>query len=300
MDRPRCFVLYFVLTLGACSSREVQPDAARPPRAVGGDVLATVDGVPITRAQVALATGAPPAGHGEVAPVSADAVLERLVQQEVLAQRALATHADRDADFLEELAVHEAQLDAWKRERLAQLYAQYEGRRRPPISEADARQYYDANITKIRTEVRVGQILLRDRARAEAALRDLRAGASFDEVAARQFPSLPDPTSKPWELAPLRWNQLPAQWSPVIDGIAVGQTSELIVGGGSRFWILKVLERRENPELTFEATRPLIGTLLREQGARDARTHLVENARAAAHIVYAHPPAAVSAAATEP
>jgi hypothetical protein len=82
----------------------------------------------------------------------------------------------------------------------------------------------------------------------------------------------------------------------VIDGIAVGQTSDLIPGPGGRFWIISVLERRENPAMTFEAARPDIATILRGQGASGARTRLEQETRAAATVVYAHQPTPEAAA----
>ena len=300
MNRTSLRVLLLCAALAACSSpsrpHESPPAPAGPPVvAVGGDVLATVNGVPITRADLALATSGGASPHGGAAP-PADAVLQHLVQQEALAQRAVAAHLERDADYVAALGPREAQLAAWKREQLSNLYIQSEANRRPAISEADARRYYDANATRIRTEVRVSQILMRDEARITEALTDLRAGMPFDDVAVRQFPSVPDVANKPWELAPLRWNQVPEAWLPALDAVAVGQTSAIIRGAGNRFWILKVLERRENPELTFEASRPLIETFLQEQAVAGARDRIDREARESAHIVYAQPPSAAGSA----
>lgn len=297
MNPSTLFVLgtFGLLASCSCSSRNTRPASPQPPAppptvAVGGDVLATVNGVPIMRADLAVATASLAAGHGGDAPPTEEETLERIIREEVLAQRAMAAHLDGDAEYREELARREAQLAAWKRERLADLFHLREASRPSLITEADERRYYDANAARIRTEVRVSQIMLRDEARANEALRDLHGGATFDSIAARQFPVLPDRASRPWELPFLPWNQVPEPWLPVIDGIAVGQTSDLIRGPGGRFWIIEVLERRENPAQTFEATRPVIATLLREQSASGARTRLEQEARQAATVVYSHPP----------
>lgn len=292
--------LLVLVVVASCSSSVPSRENRAPAVVVGGDVLATVDGVAITRADVEAASAVPPDGHGGGTAPTPEVVLESLIEKQLLAQRALAGHLESDAEYAQELARREAQLNAWKRDRLAELFEQQQANQRPEVSEADARHYYDANASRIRTEVRVSQILLRDEARIRQALVDLRAGATFDEVAIRQFPVVPDLANKPWELPPLRWTQIPEPWQPVIDGIAVGQFSDVIVGANHRFWIIKVLERRENPELTFEATRPVIATLLQNERSTTTRSRLLEEARRSAHIVYAHPPTAPAAPAPAP
>lgn len=285
MNRPHLSAMFTALVLASCSSSGTPREAPVPPAAAGDDVAATVNGVVINRAELALVMSAAPGPHGGGPPAPPETVLAHIIDRELLAQAALAAHLDRDAEFKTELDRREAQLAQWRREQLADLYEEHAASRRPEIGEADARQYYDANATKIRTEVRVGQIMLRDEARANQALADLRAGASFDDVAVRSFPAVPDLANKPWELGFLRWNQLPEPWRPVLDAIAVGQVSDVIRGPNRRFWILKVLERRENPELTFEAMRPLVTTVLQEQHAAEARTRTAAEARRSARIV---------------
>ncbi len=292
-SRPLCVVLAFLafLVLASCSSTATpsQPPPTVSVPVVGGGVLATVDGTAITRADLELATPSGPSPHGGEVPTP-EALLEHIIQQQLLANRAVAAHLDRDEDYQQELARREAQLAAWKRDQLSELYERRQAAHQPPVTEADARRYYDENASHVRTEIRVAQILMRDQTRIDQALRDLRAGTTFDEVAARQFPNVPDLANKPWELAFLRWNQLPEPWRAVIDGVAVGQTSDVIRGTNNRFWIIKVLERRENPDLTFEATRPLITALIQEQRRVEARARLDREARESAHVVYAHPP----------
>lgn len=296
--RPFAVAIVSIAVL-SCSSSSAPRTRPAQVAAVGPDVLATVNGVAITQADVELATSSGPSPHGGAAPRPQD-MLNHIVRQEVLAQRAVAAHLDRNEQFQQELAGRQAQLAAWTRDHLSELYQEREASRRPQISEADARRYYDQNTTRIRTETRIGQILYRDEARIQQALSDLRAGRSFDEVAAGRYPSVPDLANKPWEIDYLRWNQLPEQWRPVIDGIAVGQTSDVIRGTNNRFWIIKVLGRRENPELTFEATRPIITQMLQQERRVEALSHLDEDALRSARVVYLRPPHAAPAPAPTP
>ncbi len=296
MDNRLAPVLLAALSLVvACSpptpqQRECPPPPSVAPAVVGGDIVATVDGAKITRLDVRTAMANQPELLTGVPPLSAEATLEQVIDLEVLAQRARAAHLEQGAAFREERARRMAQFDAWEREELGQLYEREEATHLPPVTEAQARQYFDANAPRLRAETRVGRIVLHDEVTAEAALRDLRAGASFDEVAARELPATEDRASKPWELAFLGRDQMPEQWPAVLDGLEVGQTSEVIPGGGTRFWILKVLERRDNPSLTFEAVLPQVARRLHAEDETAARDRTRRDARAAAHVVYARPP----------
>src|SRR3972149_339639 len=93
MSTRSFLALLAAFSVASCSSTSAPRDRpAAAPVAVGGNVLATVDGVPITRADVELATRAAPDAHGGGAPASPELVLEQLVEQEMFAQRAISAH----------------------------------------------------------------------------------------------------------------------------------------------------------------------------------------------------------------
>ncbi|MFO0630044.1 MAG: peptidyl-prolyl cis-trans isomerase [Polyangiales bacterium] len=244
-----------------------------------GDVVARVNGVAIDRAELSAASreGSP---HGG-APEPAGAALENAVFEELLAQRAVARGLDRDPVFLAEVRRAEARLRAWRRTQLAALAERQAGAE--PVTVDEARRYYDAHEAQVRGEVMVAQMLIRDETAAEAALRELRGGASFDDVARRLHPERTDPAARPWEMGFLRWQQLPDAWRAPLDALQPGQTSAVIRGPNRRFWILKLLARRQAEGVTFASVRPLIVQRLTEErrlGARDRlRAELLRGAR---------------------
>jgi parvulin-like peptidyl-prolyl isomerase len=249
--------------------------------------VAAVNGVFITRADLALA--GKPTTHGtQMNPGegSNEALLvERLVRQELAAQRAVELGLDQDPEYLAELAELEAQVAAFRRERLAQVYHRDAGRK-IVITDEEARAYYDAHAAQIRSQPRVFQILSRDEAKLRAAADALARGTPFEEVAAAQFPSLP-PGQTPWDMGFLRWHQLPDAWAGVIEGLADGEVSGVIRGPSRRFWIIKVVGRRDDPGATFEAVKPLIVDLLREQRLAGLRDQADAELMGKAKIVYA-------------
>jgi peptidyl-prolyl cis-trans isomerase C len=289
--------LVAALALGACQAdasrggaggAAARPAAGAPTPAVA--VVATVNGAPITRAELELASrGAGRADNPHGTPAAADsaasrrAVLDQMIVDELAAQRARARGLDADPTFQQELATRQAQLDDFRRRRLAELLRR-ERRQQVTVSEADARRYFDEHADRIHTELRVRQLLLRDRAAAEQARRALDGGARFEDVAARALHQA-GPGAAPWDVGYLRWNQIPEAWRGVVDQLAVGATSPIIEGPGGRWWIVELVDRRVEPSITFESARPTIELLLQSRAAAAAEAALEHELRAGAAIV---------------
>lgn len=282
MSLPHPIPLLLAAALAASCGRS--PAAPAPaPQAAGGDVVARVNGVAIDRAEVGGPSRDAPS-HGGGGPESEAAALERAVFEELLAQRAVAQGLDRDPNFVAELRRAEGRLRAWRRSQLAALAERQAGAQ--AVTEADARRYFTANEARVRAEVMVAQMLIRDETAANAALRELRGGANFDDVARRLYPANPDPTARPWEMGYLRWNQVPDPWRAPLDAMQPGQVSEVIRGPNRRFWIIKLLHRRQSDDITFETARPIIEQVLSEERRATARDRLRDELRRGARIEY--------------
>lgn len=253
-------------------------------------VVAVVNGRSIVEADLAVAMtaavraadphGASPAG--EVAPPTRAEVLDRLVDEELAAQHAIELGLDADPELAAELDRRQAELDAFRRQRLAALLAR-DVRQHATVSDADVRAYFAAHADQVRTVIRVSQILSRDRATIDAAARDLAGGKPFEEVAAAQYPTRPA-GARPWELASLTWNQVPEPWLPALDKMAVGDVSPILEGPRGRLWIIKLEERRVDPSVTVDSARPAIEAALAAKAADAAQAELVRSLRARATI----------------
>jgi peptidyl-prolyl cis-trans isomerase C len=288
MPAPRPSPLALVLALVAgCHASRPAPAAAPAPAPVEG-LLATVDGRSITRAEVLASMRSAPS-HGGAAETEAEA-LERVIQEEVLAQHARALHLDDDPAFREQDRLAEARFHAARRAQLAALAERRIAALRPAVGEAEVRAFYEANVARIRREVHVQQILLRDEAAAQQAARDVAAGAAFEEVARRPFAGL-DPSLRPWDLGFLRWNVVPDAWLPALATLSPGQTSGVIAGPNHRYWIIKLVERRDAPDVTLDVARPAILQSLQEGAATARRSAEAATLRQRARVVIA-PPAA--------
>lgn len=288
-DLPLMSLPVRTLLLGAllaASCKRAPAPSAPSSQPTAGEVVARVNGVSIDRTEVQGAgrEGSPHGGGSE----SERTALERVVSEELLAQRAVAQGLDRDPNFVAELRRAEGRFRAWRRSQLAALAERQAGAQ--PVTEAEARQYFATHQARVRAEVMVAQMLIRDETAANAALREIRGGASFDDVARRLYPTSADPSERPWEMGYLRWNQIPDPWRAPLDALQPGQVSEVIRGPNRRFWIIKVLNRRESPEVTFESARPVIEQVLTEERRVSAHDRLRAELQRGARIEYTTPP----------
>lgn len=266
--------------LAACadpSKEDARYRGALPP----AEVAARVNGVPITRAELGAATGAE--GHPGL-PAAGDEGkdLDRLVRQELAAQEAVRLGLDPGAAYRAELGRLEAQVQAFRRQRLADLYDR-EVAVKADVSEDEARRYWEANASRLRTVVHLWQIFVRDEGEIEAARRDLEAGVPFEEAARRRFPNVPASAGAFWDVGTLRLSQAPEPWRDAVAALEVGATSGVLRGPKGRFWLLKLVDRREDPALTFEAVRPAVVEAVRaakvEARRAEAERQLRERAK---------------------
>lgn len=261
------------------------PPAQTKAGADARDVVATVNGAPITQLDVRLRLGRD--GHKEAqesapsAPQLAN-VVETVIGEELAAQRAAELGLDADPKYREGLQKLEAQVVAYRRKALSELFWERSVDKSAAPSDAEARQFFEANRRQIGTALRVRQIMRRGEASIEEVRQKLERGARFEEVAASLFPSRrPDET--PWDLGWMSWYKLPEAWRKVAYELKPGEVSGVIRGPNDRYWMIEVVDRREDAEVSFDAAKPAILADLRRgrlEAARErARAELREKAR---------------------
>jgi len=78
----------------------------------------------------------------------------------------------------------------------------------------------------------------------------------------------------PWDLGYLRWEQIPEAWSDTIDELESGGTSGVIRGPNSRFWIIRLVDKRENPDIEYADVEVKIKEILKSRKVRQFRDDL--------------------------
>lgn len=287
--------LFAALALVACDregpagSNETQaaPDSAQEAAAAPA-VLARVNGAPITALDLEVKLQSD--NHeAAISPDRKKAALDTVILREVLAQKALAQGLDQDPKYQEALRKMEAQLAAFKRQELSELLLQHESRRRSALTDEDARAYFEKNERRIRTKVHVLQILRRSEAAIVEARSAIERGASFEEEAKSLFPDLPEGQT-PWDLGYLSFSKVPEPWRETIYDMKAGEMSGVIRGPSGRFWLIKLVDAREDPSVTFESVKAAVLADMKANKLQHSREALERELRSDARVELLAPP----------
>lgn len=279
------------LLVGAasCGDKGAPNDAS----GLADDVLATVNGTPIRVAELQYTLSRRNKNEArKVDPAQMKAVLEELVELEVVRQAALGAKLDTDAAYVNKLRFLEAPFVQFQREELTKLYMRREVAEMGHLEDAELRQYFEAHAADFRSELRLMQILVRnDETRIRGLKKMIDDGATFEAAAAIRYPEkLPDGARSPWDIGGLRWTQVPTQWREALRSMKDGDVSDVIVGPNGRFWIVKLVQRQAIDGVTFEEVKPEIEQLLKDEKLTGLRQKTATQLRQQAKIVYVRDP----------
>jgi len=261
-------------------------DQPQPPPPSDVDIVAIVNGAVITELDMALESSSAGGHQPGVAPPDEQEILQRIILQELAYQKAIAARLDSDAAYQENLRRVEAQIMAFKRKALAELFYERKFATRSQISDAEARSFFDKNADSIMADIRVWQIMRRDEGLIAQDHESLENGESFEQVAARRFEDMPQIIDMPWDLGYLKWEQIPEVWWESIDNLNTGDTSDVIRGPNSRFWIIRLVDKRENPDISYADVEIKIKEILRSRRIRQFRQDLNAELLQEARIEY--------------
>ena len=250
-----------------------------------GKILATVNGVPITEYDVNM--NLKRVVHGEkVNPEATQTILQNLVRNELIYQQSLELGLDNNQEYRRKLSEAEAQLRDYKRKEISPLYREYIGNK-AMVTDSEAREYFEKNSKRIQTKFHLGQIYYKgEEARIAEDYKELKSGKSFEKVASKRFPNLPKGMNAPWDLGYLHWSQIPAYWQDSIDHLNPGQVSDIIKGPGERFWLIKLVDRTVDPNITFATEKERIVEILRKQKVDELSETMLNQMRTKSKIVF--------------
>lgn len=261
-----------LLGLTAALATVVAPGRTRS-IVVPTDAVALVNGKPLRRATVARAAALVASDRkANASAVTTDTIVKRLVEEELLVQRALAVGIV-DADANVRRAIVRAMLDSIVLE--AESSAPEDG---------ELREFFRSNhelfVASPRLEVE--RVVFRERAqgptpreRAAAAAAALRDGAPLDQVRATYGDAaaiaLPDGPLSPSELA----EYLGPTAAERLATVPLGTVTPPIVGDDG-LQVLRLRSRLPAPPLTFEADRELVEAAYRKHRVDEALRDYLE------------------------
>ena len=216
----------------------------------------------------------------QVTPEVASAMLDQYIEEIILSEHAASHGVEVPADEIATAVRREAgatvieKRDEMRRERLiTQLSAEI-----PDADAAAVAAFYQQHPEDYRSpeEVRVRQILLGDEKLAGDLLKQLRKGASFEELS-KAHSRAPN-ANRGGEIGFVSRGELPKMFEQEIFALKEGQFSE-VIRTDSTFHIFMVEDRRPAGVIDLAGATPLIQVRLREEAIRERLGQLVVRGR---------------------
>ena len=216
----------------------------------------------------------------QLTPEVASAMLDQFTEEIILSEYAAAHGVEVPAEKIAEAVRNEAgatvieKRDDMRREKLlANLSTEI-----PEPAAADIQAYYDQHRGDFRSgeEVRVRQILVHDEKLANDIVKQLRGGASFEELSS-QHSSAPN-AKRGGEIGFVSRGELPKMFEDEIFKLRPGHVGDPIQTDSS-FHIFRVDERRAPGTVDAESAAPLIRVRIKEDGLRERVAQLVARSR---------------------
>ena len=250
-------VLASILFLAACSGKSGQQDK----------VLAKVNGTPLTEQDLTLASQ--PTGHGLEERKTG---LDHLIIEELFYQQGIKLGLDKDPSYQKQLKDLEnkghgnaAKSPGFKRyvanamrEEMARRILNTQIAAKVDVRVADAKQYYENNKTTISTDLHLGLLKYDTKGEADAALKRIRNGESFEAVARATDTGDKAGTEKEkvkpgakaakpsWDLGYLNWNAIPIDFVDTLYRMKPGEVSAVLGSPQGGFQIVKMYGSRPN------------------------------------------------------
>jgi peptidyl-prolyl cis-trans isomerase C len=246
-------------------------------------LLATVNGVAITEDDLYLKLQG---GHAaSMTPEARQRALEELITEELLYQKGLKIGLDKDVKYQNAVRVMEQRMKAIKRAEMARQIRNTQIASTVAVTNEDVKKYYEEHEATISLDQHLLGIQFPDDAQARAAYERIKGGASFETIAREKFARLPKGKTVPWDRGYLHWNQVPIEWTDAIFALKKGETSEVLSSKRSGIYIMKVVDRRKNPDAAFARMSASIMNRLQDQQIMQAYDRYIEQLKREARIV---------------
>lgn len=213
----------------------------------GPVTLASVNGTLITGDDLFLRLG----GHAADDPKLRDRVLESLINEELLYQKAVKLGLDRDWKYQNSVRQLESRVTAYKRSEMTRRMRDTQIASKVSVTDQDVKNYYDEHAGQITTELHLGILQFDDAQTANETLNAIRAGKPFEKAAAEKYPHVRK-GERPWDKGFMRWNQMPEDLLDEVYRLKTGEVSDVLTAGKNGFYVVNVVDRRKNSIANFE------------------------------------------------
>ena len=254
------FSLLAVLTASAAAQETApaqQPaaEAAKPAAPDPEKVLATIDGKPITEADLALAQASVDQQYAQLPPEQRRAAAFMAIMEiRLLADKAVAQGLDKDPDFQRRMAFLES------RALHSELIDKDVGAK---ITDQEVRARYDKQLadTPPVNEVKARHILVKSKEEADAIVKELDGGAGFEKLA-NEHTTDPSGKTTGGDLGYFAPGQMVPEFEKAAFALNVGQYTKEPVQSQFGWHIIKVEDKRAQQPPAFDTIKDEIRNLV--------------------------------------
>lgn len=268
-------LIFALFVLSACKEN----DAVRGKKE---GLLATVNGVAITEDDLNLRLQG---GHaGNITPQMREQALQDLIDEELLYQNGIKLGLDKDAKYKNALKVMEARMKAYKRSEMARMLKGSKITSSVNVTNDDVRKYFAEHEAMIATDLHLLGIRFPDEGQARTAYERMKS-ESFETVANEKIAHAPRGKTVPWDMGYLHWNQIPGEWMDAVYALKKGEVSGVLSSQWSGIYIVKLVDRRKNPDAALERVSSGIMNRLVDMRSREAYSNYLGELKREARIV---------------
>jgi parvulin-like peptidyl-prolyl isomerase len=245
-------------------------------------LLADVNGVAITEDDLNLRL---PGDHtASITPQMRDQALQDLIDEELLYQKGLKLGMDKDAKYRNALKVMEARMKMFKRSEMARMMKGSKIASAVNVTNEDVKKYFTEHEAMISIDVHLLGIRFPDEGEAGKAHERMKSD-SFEAIVREKFAHAPKGKTAPWDMGFLHWNQIPVEWVDAVYALKKGEISGVLNSQRNGIYIVKLVDRRKNPDAALERASASIMNRLVDVRGREAYSHYIDELKREARIV---------------
>ena len=277
------------------SDKAAAPGAAAPEVVAVGEVVATVNGKPISKAAFEILSEEVNERRGEN-KVPDDKILEELIKRELLSQEIAASGLLKDSKFA-------AKIENAQRMMLSQAAAE-QFIETVQVSDEDLKKEYDERVGPMKNaEYKAKHILVETEQAAKDIIAKLAKGEKFDALA-KKFSKDPGSKDKGGDLGWFSPQQMVAPFSEAVMALKNGETTQTPVQSQFGWHVIQREESREQAPPPFDAVKDQLKNMVQtkklQEHIADLQTKAKVDNKLPAKPAEAPKPAAPAAPAAAP
>ena len=256
-------VIAFAVSVSACGKgQQAAPAAPEKAAAPASPPVATIDGTPISRVEYdtylkSLLRGRPAT---ELTTEQKNQVLDELINMQLLASQAVKEGVEKDPDVA-------AQLEVVRTRVLADAESQKYLKDKEP-TDAELHAEYDSAVASMdKTEYHARHILLPSKEAAEAAIKKIKGGAKFEDVAKAE--STDSSKTNGGDLGWFTLARMAKPFGDAVKGLKKGELTATPVQTQFGWHVIKLEDTRETSPPPFEQVKQQVnnGVMQKKLGA---------------------------------